>query len=305
MSTIRQRIDYLTSIPNEYRREDPPAPRGAKVGITSRCNFKCSFCAHSSMSEHGDMPWETYVRVVRELRDAGVSHIGLFYLGESFVIPSLPEYIRYAVEAGFENVFLTTNGSLASPDRVKACMEAGLTSLKFSLNYVDHAQMTAITKVKSSIFDTIEKNIMAAKTVRDEGGYRCDLSASYIDYTDDQRDRMAERVAKMAPYLDSEPYALPLYNQAGLVTNAGRGNPGRADAARPLVPCWVLFTQAHITHEGKLSACCFDHPSTFICGDLTEQSFMDAWHSERFRELRRAHLNRDLTDTACYSCIHG
>jgi hypothetical protein len=38
-------------------------------------------------------------------------------------------------------------------------------------------------------------------------------------------------------------------------------------------------------------------------GDLLEQSFMEAWNSEKFRNLRAAHLNKDVTGTVCESCV--
>ena len=38
-------------------------------------------------------------------------------------------------------------------------------------------------------------------------------------------------------------------------------------------------------------------------GDLTGQSFMDAWSSEPFVKLRAAHLKRDVRGTACEQCV--
>ena len=35
-------------------------------------------------------------RIVREMREAGVEELGVFYLGESFLCPWLAEAIRYA-----------------------------------------------------------------------------------------------------------------------------------------------------------------------------------------------------------------
>ena len=79
--------------------------------------------------------------VLKEMREAGVEEIGLFYLGESFMVPWLPEAISYAKKIGFPYVFLTTNGSLASENKVKECMASGLDSLKFSYNYSDGDQL--------------------------------------------------------------------------------------------------------------------------------------------------------------------
>ena len=38
-------------------------------------------------------------------------------------------------------------------------------------------------------------------------------------------------------------------------------------------------------------------------GDLKEESFMDAWNSQKFMALRQAHLNKDITGTACENCV--
>jgi hypothetical protein len=52
-----------------------------------------------------------------------------------------------------------------------------------------------------------------------------------------------------------------------------------------------------------LSACCFDHSTAWQMGDLKTTPFMQAWHSEPFRQLRRAHLNKDLAGTPCEKCV--
>jgi hypothetical protein len=153
----------------------------------------------------------------------------------------------------------------------------------------------------------VNSNIIKAREIRECGGFHCELSASYIRYNGEQGKRMDARIDSLLPYLDNI-YALPLYTQAGSAPGdegwtPTRGNPGRVGAERHPMPCWVLFSQAHVTVEGKLSACCFDHEGKFQVGDLVEQSFMEAWHSDEFRALRRAHLASDVTGTVCEGCI--
>jgi hypothetical protein len=81
------------------------------------------------------------------------------------------------------------------------------------------------------------------------------------------------------------------------------GNVGRADNPRDPLPCWSLFTEGHVTWDGRLAACCFDHDGRFDMGDLTRTDFMTAWHSPAFQALRAASLARDVTGTACAHCI--
>ena len=314
--SITSRIDAITLIPEEYRAITPPCPRSAKIELTARCNYGCAFCARSlKLRDHKDMAWTLFERLLPELRAAGVEEIGMFYLGESFLSPWLEDAIGYAKhECGFPYVFLTTNGSLATPERIDSCMRAGLDSLKFSYNFADIEQFRAIAGVKDGLFADMKSNILAARAVRDrvfaETGHRCGLFASYIDYDGDHGERMRDAIADIVGVVD-EVYALPLYSQADLVAASERargwtvtpGNRGRVGALREPIPCWALFTEAHITYEGKLSACCFDHDGRFHMGDLKTSGFLEAWRSAPFARLRAAHLSGDVSGTVCETCV--
>ncbi|MAF95839.1 MAG: hypothetical protein CMM60_08820 [Rhodospirillaceae bacterium] len=308
---ITERVDAITGIDGHRRVAAPPCPKSCKIELTARCNFKCSFCATADkLRDKGDMDWDFYVRLLKDLRRAGVEEIGVFYLGESFILDWLPAAIQAAKDEGFPYVFITTNGSLADTERVTACMEAGLNSIKFSLNYADERQFSDIAGVKGSIYRDIIDNIKTTVAARDAGNHDCGVYASYINYDGEQGERMKKVVAEVEPLLD-QVYSLPLYSQADLVSVAENergwaikgGNPGRFDNMREPVPCWSLFTEARVTHDGHMSACCFDHDGRFHMGDLNEIPFMEAWTSEKFQELRAAHLSGDVRETVCKACV--
>ena len=312
--TITQRIDTVTNMESAYRNTVIPAPKSVKIELTSRCNFSCGFCSHrKNLKKYGDMDFDFYKRVVKEMYDAGVTEIGVFYIGESLMLPWLDEAIRYTKQIGMPYVFCTTNGSLASPEKVKKLMDAGLDSLKFSLNNADKWQFRQVTGMAPSVFDLIVKNIKSAWEVREKGGYKTKLYASSIKYSGDQEKAMQLVVDEVKPFLD-EHYWLPLLSfgdqavdgeQELGMDKAVRGNPGRADNMRPPLPCWAVFKEGHLTHDGKLSACCFDNSNSWIMADLNEVSFMDGWNSAKFQELRKAHLSGDVHGTPCSGCIHG
>jgi pyruvate-formate lyase-activating enzyme len=311
MPLITERVDAITRIPTDFRTLAPPCPPSVKIELTARCDLKCFFCATSHrLRGRGDISWPLLTRLLREMRTAGVREIGLFYLGESMLYPRLGEAIEFAKrECGYPYVFLTTNGRTATPERLRACFAAGLDSLKFSLNAADAEQYRSVTGVDA--FDKVIANIKAAQAVRDEvereTGHRCALYASSILYDGEPCRCMAATIADIVPYLD-EHYFLPLYGQAGLTAGARgtqpvAGNIGRVGALRDPLPCWSLFTEGHVTYDGLLSACCFDHDGRFTMGDLNTDGFMPAWHSQAFQSLRQAHLARDVGGTACERCI--
>lgn len=309
---ITDRIDAITRVGPERRTAIPPCPRSVKIELTGRCNFRCAFCATAkNLREKSDMSWDFYAgRLLPGLRAAGVEEVGMFFLGESMLLPWLPNAIAEAKRRGFSYVFLTTNASLSTPEKVRDCMAAGLDSLKFSLNYADAEQFAEIARVKPALFPKMLENIKAAHEVREMGGYGCGLYASYIAYDGEQGERMKALVHELSPYLD-QVYALPLYSQANLIGDemaekggvVRAGNPGRLGNMQEPIPCWSLFSEGRVTWDGKLAACCFDHNGAFEMGDLNTMDFMDAWHSGRFQALRQAHLKGHVEDTACAQCV--
>ena len=313
--TITERIDNVTKIPPQFLKAAPPAPRSVKIEISPRCNYRCGFCALRSreVQPKWDMDFGLFKRVTREMREAGVEEVGVFYLGESFMNPRLlVDCIAYLKrELGMPYVFLTSNASMAFPEAVDECMKAGLDSLKWSVNAADEQQFEKIMGVAGKLFHNALDNIAAAWGTRRAGKYRTGLYASSIKYDGEQLVKMDALLnERVRPYVDQH-YWLPLYSMGAFATQREgelgyrptAGNQGRIGALREPLPCWSAFTEGHITAEGKLSACCFDATANWTMGDLTKQSFMEAWNSQPFVALRAAHLRKDVSGTVCENCI--
>lgn len=313
--TVTDKIDAVTRIPAEFLSATPPAPRSVKIELTGQCNYRCGFCALRTRADqpHGTMDPGLFRRITTEMRDAGVEEIGVFYLGESFMHPEfLAESIHWLKQdLAFPYVFLTTNGSLAHPKPVEACMRAGLDSLKFSINAATKEQFREVMGVKPSLYDHALANLRAARMIRDKGKYPCGIFASSIHYDGEQQEKMKELLAEyVLPYVD-EHYWLPLYSMGSLAQQREAelgyrpiaGNQGRLAALREPLPCWSAFTEGHVTASGKLSACCFDADERWAMADLNEVDFMTGWNSATFTALRAAHLKRDVTGTPCEECV--
>lgn len=312
---ITDRIDSITKIPPAYQKAELPAPKSVKIEISPRCNYRCGFCAlrNREVQPKWDMDFNLFKRITKEMRDAGVEEIGVFYLGESFMAPNLLlDCIKYLKgEIGMPYVFLTSNASMAFPEAVDECMKAGLDSLKWSCNAADEDQFEKIMGVSKKLFHTSYENIKSAWEIRRKGGYKTGLYASSIRYDGEQQTKMEQLIAeKVTPYVDQH-YWLPLYSMGAFATlreeelgyRPTAGNQGRLGSLREPLPCWSAFTEGHVTAEGKLSACCFDATANWTMGDLTKQSFMEAWNSPAFVKLREAHLRRDVSGTVCEKCI--
>lgn len=312
--SITEHIDAVTKIPDTHLVAKCPAPRSVKIEISPRCNYRCGFCALRTREQQPkhDMDFALFQRITTEMYHADVREIGLFYLGESTMNPELlVACLQWVKALGFEYVFLTCNASLADPALVNELMAAGLDSLKWSVNAADAEQFEEVMGVSAKLFERAKANIKAAHAVRTWGGFLTALYASSIRYDGEQQTRMDAFLKEhVLPYVD-EHYWLPLYSMGSFATKREEelgyrpiaGNQGRLGALRDPLPCWSAFTEGHVTADGKLSACCFDAKATWTMGDLTKQSFMEAWNSPEFIALREAHLRKDVQGTVCEECV--
>jgi hypothetical protein len=308
--SITERIDNIVHVKSDYLHERIPAPPSIKIELNSRCAYKCHFCVRSVReNDKIDMDRGLFTRIMQEAYDAGTREAGLFYINEPFSVSWLPEAIAECREIGYPYVFLTTNGSVATPPRVEAAMRAGLDSLKFSLNFYDAQQLADVAKVAPRTFDRVIYHVKKAYEIRERGGYKTKIYASSIAFDGEQGEKMKAVVQEILPYVD-EHYFLPLYSMGGASDAAGmepiRGNPGRlGNMTKEPLPCWAVFSEAHVTADGKLVACCFGTglDGSLVMGDLTKTSFSSAWNSDEFQKLRKMHLNKDVRGTVCGPCV--
>jgi len=283
---VAARGQAVSRIPAGQLATMPPAPKSVKIELTAQCDWRCSFCGQPGREKkRGEMSWPLFTRLVGEMADAGVEEVGFFFLGESFLCDWLPDAIGHAKARGIPFAFLTTNGTAATPERVRACMEAGLDSLKFSVNFAGDEDFADLALARPSLYREALENLKSARRVRDEGGYGCGLYASSLDLGPGHAQRMEPVLADVLPYVD-EHYWQPLHVKGGPIP----------------IPCWSVFTQAHVTFDGKLSACGFEADGAAIMADLTRVSFLEGWQCERFARLRNAHLERDVSCTLCEEC---
>jgi len=303
--SISEKVDEYTHVPEDKLCAYPPFPKSIKIELTGRCNYNCSYCATKrSLRKVGDIDKKFLYRILKEAKSLGVEEIGMFLLGESFLVKELPEYIKYAKEeVGIEYVFITINGSLCTPDNLKAVIAAGLDSLKFSINAGNRERYKEMHGV--DYFDQVVENIKWLHDYKEENNIKLKTCVSSI-FMKEYEDELTDFREMIEDYVDDF-YYLPLYNQAGHIGGKEYtkivGNPGRLGNLVPPVPCWVLFNAAKITWDGKLTACAFDHTQDFEIADLHRINLIGAWHDKKFAALRKCHLNNTVADSICAKCL--
>lgn len=287
--------------------EKPPFPKNMIIELTNACNHSCIFCANKKKQRKVSMcDQELFMRIMEEAYENGVSEIGFYLGGEPFLHPELEKFVKKAGDIygdgknRFEYIYITTNGALASIERIKKLVSYGLSSIKFSVN-------AATREIYKKIhgrddFDIVKKNIENLYIWKQEEKADIPIFISFLKnkYNYFQVELMRETFGK---YVDNM-YFFDVSNQGG---NMYENNEIRLENAQLInhLPCEPLFNRLHINSDGYLSACCVDFDNLLAVADLSKVSLKEAWNDEKFVQLRKQNLEGNILNNQCYNCVHN
>lgn len=284
--------------------ELPPFPKEIFLDLTSFCNHACIFCSNPYLKNKKTMDENMALRVLQEAYDCGVRDLGLYATGESFLVKNLAQYIVKAKEIGYQYLFITSNGALATPQRAKPVLDAGLDSIKFSISAGTRETFKEIQGKDD--FDLVIENLKWISNYRKESGlnYRIYVTMVYTDKTKSEVEILRDIVI---PYIDEwDPHTLTnqcgnMYenNEIGEIPESNPRGRGTTQV------CFQPFKGFTITAEGYISACVLDYSKDLIVGDLNKNSLQEIWESEVYKNFRQQHLNKDLKGLICQNCIHN
>jgi hypothetical protein len=299
----------------EAKRADltPPLPEKISIEINNSCNHQCFFCPNPIMHRiRRVMDDPTVLRILEDARSNGIREVSFYSTGEPFLNKSLPVYVARAKQLGFSYVYLSSNGGKAVSGRYRAVLEAGLDSLKFSINAGDRDSYRIVHGVDE--FDDVMANLAFVADWRRQHRPGMRLFVSFVETAIAKPTFPAfkQRVGQLVDEVIAYPFVVigtPLQRRTG----AGEERPfigyehvDRSDKlnnARLTLPCYQLWSYLNVTVEGLLSACCSDFNNDLIVGSLHGRTLLEAWHSLEFQELRRRHIARRVQGTLCESCI--
>jgi cyclic pyranopterin phosphate synthase len=148
--------------------------RDVRISLTDRCNFRCRYCMPREVFGPGFrflpaaelLTFDEIERLARIFVSLGVDKVRLTG-GEPLLRPRLPELVaRLARIPGVEDLALTTNGFLLTPDRARALRAAGLGRVTVSLDALDDATFASLNGVGVGV-----ERILAAVRAAAEAGF--------------------------------------------------------------------------------------------------------------------------------------
>lgn len=283
----------------------PKFPRIIKIDICNICNYACIFCPQAKQrgsDKKGCIDEKLFYHVVKDAYNAGAREICLSATGEPLVNNNLEKYVQFVHDLGYEYIFFYTNGYLLTEERSKKIIDAGVDSVKFSIN-AGRKNYSLIHGVDG--YDVVIENLKYfndyRKLAKIKTGKECALSVSYIA-TAATLDEVDDVKKDVLPYVDDF-MVMNANNRGGSASEAEDklfiGN----DKYSYTYPCSQIFNNVYVTAEGYMVTCCQDFENLTVVADLSKESVVDGWNNETFTNFRRKYLNHDLDGTLCVNCL--
>lgn len=298
---LQERVFLKTAERKELYSLEPPFPKtNFLMELSNACNHACIFCAHQKMQRKlGKMDQELAFSILQQAYDLGTREVGFYATGEPFLVPELPQYIKKAKEIGYTYVYLTSNGSLATPEKIRAVIDAGLDSLKFSINAPERELYKFIHGRDD--FDKVVEHLKYLNQYRKESGrdFKIYVTGILTKYTENLQDKYHE----LFDGLSDQVVFKFVYNQGGYMPEINDYLRCECDTA-PRRKCNLPFDAISVTYEGYLSIENADYENMLIVADLNQVSLKDGWYGEKMKDMRRRFLEDDLGGTLCDGCVH-
>ena len=279
---------------------EPPFPtKHMSIEISNVCNHKCVFCPHHKMTrEKRFIDQSLLYRILQEAYDLGVREVGLFIIGEPFTNPSLSKYIAKAKDIGYEYVYITTNGALATPARLQSVFESGLDSIKFSINAGSKETYREIHGADN--YETVIMNAVWCYQYRRQTKGSFKILCSYVVTAQSLPE--ADGFKKAYSYLFDDIAFYKVMNRGGIMPETSSMIPNVSGNNNTEV-CPSPFNCVYVTCEGYLSPCALDANLDLRVGDLNNTSLKNAWYGVEMKRLRQKLLDSfDSMPPQCRAC---
>jgi len=324
--------------------ETDAQPRAVQLEVTTRCNLACAYCSHSLLASPRDVPWREFKITIDQIDFNEVDIVDFTGLGEATLNRDLPRMISEVARRGPHlSLRLVSNAVAASPERWRVLIDAGLTSIAFSIDTLDSERFAR--QRGSASLDKALRLVAAVAAFRDERKkpFALRIKAVLLDDVYHEAEALMRWSLRMGldmpqfSTLDRRESAQSLYadtpwlthalegvgeaehfelwidrfwrENMGLVRDSSATAPRRYRhphiAARPH-PCRWVANATYVAAGGDILTCCesmIDVPRQVV-GSIADKALSDAWRTELLWAYRLP-LTIGRPPRGCVGCPHA
>lgn len=290
-----------------------PAPLSMLIDPANGCTF-CPTGNPEMLKEAGRpigvMKLPLFAKIVDDMAafPVPVKTVMLYKDGEPLLNNWLPDMIALMKERGVAlHVSTTSNAALLNERRAKALIEAGLDSIRVSVEHVSDEGYRRITQTYGD-YRRIVENVAYLHAEKTRRGSPLQIHAKIVDcgLTDLEKQKFLNDFRPIADHVSID--AIMGWSNTGaadmmLGLNPTTGIDGVTPLKRHRMVCPSPFKTLAINFNGEVSVCCVDWSHDTVVGDVRQDSLVDIWRGERLRAFQLSHLRGQReTLKACRTC---
>lgn len=254
-------------------------PTTIQLEPSIKCNAKCKMCPHHIISREEKLDLTKIKSIIDECIGKGVENIFPMNWNEPFLHSDIIEILRY-IRKKLPNVKINifTNCSVLTKEISDILIEEKLLdSIFFSFDTLDPIHYRKIRKLD---YNTSLKNAkyFIKKNSKSRNPIKTSVSFTLLEENQDELKSFKR-------------YWRNLVDNILVGVNDGRFSKPYIAGRETNLPCSKIFDSLVVLCNGDVVACCLDYNEDLIMGNVYENSIQETWNSEKFRRLRKAHIN--------------
>lgn len=282
----------------------PYLPEDISIETTNVCNFKCHYCPQSDPTHHEIVPRTSLTPeqariLLSRLRDGGVKTQVLHWTldGEPFINKRFDQLCKIAHEYRFITMVFSTNGSLATVDRLLKFPRAKGCEYTLCVDFCADKEMFETYRGTIGSWEIVRANILGIVGDTRLPHIRFRLT-DISSYKVQDQEELKRRFDALRGLFQSERVTVVsrvFHNATGFV----RWLPKKESVKYNLCPYpWMSLV---VASNGDVVACCRDLRHKTVLGNLFHQGLIEIWNGDKYQQLRSSLVNQ-CPEGACENC---
>jgi radical SAM protein with 4Fe4S-binding SPASM domain len=281
------------------------------LSVATVCNFKCKYCIHSigkaALAQKGFFPeimsWEIFLEAAQQIKQfkTKLKTLFLYGVGEPMCNKRLPEMVAYLKKLDVaEEIAFITNGSLLTRESSLALIDAGLDTLRISLQGMSSEKYFEICDYRIN-FEELVDNIRFYYENKGNANLYVKIPDVALDNGDEERfyqtfkpisDRMF--VEKIVPVFHEIDYSSMIKSTS--TTDLW----GNIHDVRMVCP--ICFYTLTVLPNGDVYPCCMESDPAGL-GNIKDTSLPAIWNGEKHLNFLKLHLEKKrMSNDICKHC---
>jgi len=270
--------------------------------ICTYCNHGCTFCSNADAKTPKDkVKFKDYVSVMDNLvKHIDISELALSAKGEVLMNHDLEKIIVQSKKIyKVPYLYFSTNGYYLDAKRANSILEAGIDSIKFSINATDKEAYQKI-HLKDD-FERVIKHLKYLILLKKSQYKELKIFISIV--TNEPKNDVLKAFEKLLGALDA-------INDIFVYKLQYRPHQGgiEIDTSKVIIDnsnCLISpLKEIYVNSDCSLGFCCLDYFDEINFGSLLEDDFMKLYEGAEYKNMRQRFIENNFPkESLCYNCL--